>query len=261
MYVQVYNEGESFPHKMPELPGWRVIGLLEQLKEAVCQANVELPNFGLVTFTWGNVSGFDRQSGLMVIKPSGVPYAELKPEHMVVVDPLGNVVEGHLRPSSDTPTHLVLYRAFPDIGGIVHTHSPWATVWAQAGQGIPALGTTQADYFYGTIPCTRQMTPTEIKGAYEAETGNVIVETFRGVAPNEVPGVLVHSHAPFAWGKDAMDALHHAVVLEEVAKMAYHTRQLNAGVSSMDQELLDRHYLRKHGANAYYGQPGDSKHA
>ena len=233
--------------------------MLDQLKEQVCQANAELPKYGLVTFTWGNVSGFDRASGLMVIKPSGVPYEELEPEHMVVVDADGRVVEGDMRPSSDTPTHLVLYRAFPNVGGIVHTHSPWATIWSQAGQGIPALGTTQADYFYGTIPCTRQMTDEEIRGEYEAETGNVIVETFRGIDPDRVPGVLVNSHAPFAWGKDAMNALHNAVVLEEVAKMAYHTRQLNAGVASMNQALLDKHYLRKHGANAYYGQPDDSR--
>ncbi|WEK53672.1 MAG: L-ribulose-5-phosphate 4-epimerase [Candidatus Cohnella colombiensis] len=230
--------------------------MLEQLKEQVCRANAELPKYGLVTFTWGNVSGFDRASQLMVIKPSGVPYEELKPEHMVVLDLNGRVVEGTLRPSSDTPTHLVLYRSFSNIGGIVHTHSPWATVWSQAGQGIPALGTTQADYFYGTIPCTRQMTEAEINGAYEAETGNVIVETFSKVNPDQVPGVLVNSHAPFAWGKDAMDALHNAVVLEEVAKMAYHTCQLKAEVQPMSQPLLDKHYLRKHGANAYYGQPG-----
>jgi len=233
--------------------------LLDQLKEQVCRANAELPKYGLVTFTWGNVSGFDRASGLMVIKPSGVPYEELKPEQMVVVDSAGRVVEGDLRPSSDTPTHLVLYRAFPNVGGIVHTHSPWATIWSQAGQGIPALGTTQADYFYGSIPCTRQMTDEEIGGEYEAETGNVIVEAFRGLDPDRIPGVLVNSHAPFAWGKDAMNALHNAVVLEEVAKMAYHTRQLNAGVAPMGQALLDKHYLRKHGANAYYGQTGDSR--
>lgn len=233
--------------------------MLDQLKEQVCRANAELPKYGLVTFTWGNVSGFDRASGLMVIKPSGVPYEELKPEQMVVVDSDGRVVEGDLRPSSDTPTHLVLYRAFPNVGGIVHTHSPWATIWSQAGQGIPALGTTQADYFYGAIPCTRQMTDEEIGGEYEAETGNVIVEAFRDLNPDRIPGVLVNSHAPFAWGKDAMNALHNAVVLEEVAKMAYHTRQLNAGVAPMGQALLDKHYLRKHGANAYYGQTGDSR--
>jgi len=231
--------------------------VLERLKEQVCEANAALPAYGLVTFTWGNVSGFDRDRQLMVIKPSGVAYEKLKPEHMVVVDLDGNVVEGELRPSSDTPTHLVLYRSFPDIGGIVHTHSPWATVWSQAGQGIPALGTTHADYFYGTIPCTRPMTREEIERAYEEETGNVIVETFRGRDPIAVPGVLVYSHAPFAWGKDVMNALHNAVVLEEVAKMAYHTRQLNAGIPNMQQELLDKHYLRKHGAGAYYGQPGD----
>lgn len=229
--------------------------MLEQLKEQVCEANRELPEYGLVTFTWGNVSGFDREKGLMVIKPSGVAYGKLLPEHMVVVDLDGNKVEGELRPSSDTPTHLVLYRQFPDIGGIVHTHSPWATIWSQAGRAIPALGTTQADYFYGSIPCTRRMMPDEINGAYEAETGHVIVETFRGLDPNRIPGVLVHSHAPFAWGKDAHDALHNAVVLEEVAKMAYHTLQLQPQIPDMQQELLDRHYLRKHGLNAYYGQP------
>ncbi|MBO9600584.1 MAG: L-ribulose-5-phosphate 4-epimerase [Cohnella sp.] len=261
MYVQVYNEWQEYLSETPAGLARGVFYLLEQLKEIVCRANRELPHYGLVTFTWGNVSGIDRESGLMVIKPSGVPYEELQPEQMVVVGPDGKVVEGDLRPSSDTPTHLVLYREFPNIGGIVHTHSPWATIWSQAGQGIPALGTTQADYFYGTIPCTRAMTDDEINGAYEAETGNVIVEAFRNLNPNQVPGVLVNSHAPFAWGKDAMDALHNAVVLEEVAKMAYHTRQLNAGVPSMSQTLLDRHYLRKHGANAYYGQPGDTRHS
>lgn len=236
-----------------------MVCLLEQLKDEVCRANAELPKYGLVTFTWGNVSGFDRASGLMVIKPSGVPYEKLRPEHMVVVDADGRVVEGDLRPSSDTPTHLVLYRAFPNVGGIVHTHSPWATIWSQAGRGIPAYGTTQADYFHGEIPCTRPMTDEEIKGDYEAETGNVIVETFGGIDPDGVPGVLVNSHAPFAWGKNATDALHNAVVLEEVAKMAYHTRQLNANVSPMNPVLLDKHYLRKHGATAYYGQPEDGK--
>lgn len=261
MYVQVYNEGHKQNDSSDRTLEEEVFDLLEQLKEVVCQANRELPRYGLVTFTWGNVSGFDRDSGLMVIKPSGVPYEELLPEQMVVVALDGTVVEGTMRPSSDTPTHLVLYRDFPGIGGIVHTHSPWGTIWSQAGQGIPALGTTQADYFYGTIPCTRRMTDEEINGAYEAETGNVIVETFQGIDPRQVPGVLVHSHAPFAWGKDAMDALHNAVVLEEVAKMAYHTRQLNAGIPSMQQTLLDRHYLRKHGANAYYGQPGDQRHS
>jgi L-ribulose-5-phosphate 4-epimerase len=230
--------------------------LLEQLKESVCRANADLPKHGLVTFTWGNVSGFDRQSGLMVIKPSGVPYEGLKPENMVVVDADGAIVEGELRPSSDTPTHLALYRAFPELGGIVHTHSPWATIWSQAGLGIPALGTTHADYFFGTIPCTRPMTPEEIQGDYEAATGAVIVETVRagGNDPSLVPGMLVFSHAPFTWGGDPQEALHNAVVLEEVAKMAYHSIQLNAAISGMQQELLAKHYLRKHGAYAYYGQ-------
>ncbi|MBE1445504.1 L-ribulose-5-phosphate 4-epimerase [Paenibacillus sp. OAS669] len=228
--------------------------MLLQLKQAVWEANLDLPKYGLVTFTWGNVSGIDREQGLVVIKPSGVPYEELKPEDLIVVDLEGNIVEGKLRPSSDTPTHLVLYKAFPQIGGIVHTHSPWATSWAQAGKGIPALGTTHADYFYGEVPCTRAMTEAEIQGAYELETGNVIVETFRGRDPLQVPGVLVHSHAPFNWGKDPHQAVHNAVVLEEVAKIGYHTIALNTHVPSMDQTLLDRHFLRKHGANAYYGQ-------
>ncbi|HIW32793.1 MAG TPA: L-ribulose-5-phosphate 4-epimerase [Candidatus Paenibacillus intestinavium] len=230
--------------------------MLEQLKQQVWEANMELPKYGLVTFTWGNVSGIDRESGLVVIKPSGVPYEELKPEQMVVVDLDGNVVEGSYRPSSDTATHVLLYKHFEDIGGVVHTHSPWATSWAQGGKGIPALGTTHADYFYGEIPCTRAMTKDEIQGAYEHETGVVIVETFveRQIDPNMVPAVLVNSHAPFVWGKDAHNAVHNAVVVEEVAKMGLHTLALNPQVSPMDQDLLDRHYLRKHGANAYYGQ-------
>ena len=230
--------------------------MLEQLKLEVCAANLALPQYRLVTFTWGNVSGIDRESGLVVIKPSGVPYTDLKPEHMVVVDLEGRIVEGNLRPSSDTPTHLVLYRQFAEIGGVVHTHSPWATSWAQAGRGIPALGTTHADYFYGEIPCTREMTESEIKGGYEEETGNVIVETFKGVDPMSIPGVLVNQHAPFCWGKDADDAVHQAVVIEEVAKLAYRTYQLNGQVSAIPQNLLDKHYLRKHGVNAYYGQKG-----
>lgn len=213
-----------------------------------------LPKYGLVTFTWGNVSGIDRESGLVAIKPSGVPYEDLKPDQMVVVDLQGNIVEGQLKPSSDTPTHLVLYKAFPTIGGIVHTHAPWATSWAQAGRPIPALGTTHADYYYGEIPCTRKMTRAEIEGAYELETGNVIVETFHGLDPLHMPGVLVNGHAPFNWGKDAAHAIHNAVVLEEVAKMALHTFALNPDISAMDQALLDRHFLRKHGAKAYYGQ-------
>jgi L-ribulose-5-phosphate 4-epimerase len=232
--------------------------LLEQLKQKVWEANCDLPKHQLVTFTWGNVSGVDRETGHMVIKPSGVPYEELQPEHMVVVDMDGKVVEGDLRPSSDTPTHLVLYRAFPEIGGIVHTHSPWATTWAQAGKAIPAFGTTHGDYFYGEVPCTRPMTQEEINGLYELETGNVIVETFRNlnIDPMQIPSVLVYNHAPFCWGNDPSNAVHNAVVLEEVAKMAYHTLQLNPKTPSMDQHLLDRHYLRKHGANAYYGQKG-----
>ncbi|SFT19886.1 L-ribulose-5-phosphate 4-epimerase [Paenibacillus sp. BC26] len=230
--------------------------MLEALKQAVWEANMELPRYGLVTFTWGNVSGIDRESGLVAIKPSGVPYEELRAEQIVLVDLEGNVVEGSLRPSSDTPTHVALYKAFEGVGGIVHTHSPWATSWAQAGRAIPALGTTHADYFYGEIPCTRPMTEAEISGAYELETGNVIIETFvkGGIDPLQVPAALVYSHAPFCWGKDAHNAVHNAVVVEEAAKMALHTFQLNPQVQPMDQHLLDRHYLRKHGKNAYYGQ-------
>lgn len=228
--------------------------MLEELKQQVLEANLALPKYGLVTFTWGNVSGFDKESGLVVIKPSGVPYEDLKTSDLVVLDLDGNVVEGDLKPSSDTPTHLVLYKKFPGIGGVVHTHSPWATSWAQAGKPIPALGTTQADYFYGEVPVTRRMTEEEIKGAYELETGNVIVETFKDINPIEIPSVLVHSHAPFNWGKDANEAVHNAVVLEECAKMALRTYQINPEAPPMDQELLDKHYLRKHGANAYYGQ-------
>ena len=230
--------------------------MLEELKQLVCKANLELPKYGLVTFTWGNVSGIDREKGLVVIKPSGVEYDEMKPEHMVVVDLSGKVVEGNLRPSSDTDTHVVLYRAFPALGGIVHTHSRWAVSFAQAGRDIPAMGTTQGDYFYGDIPCTRRMTPEEIGGSYELETGNVIVETFvkRGIDPAQVPGVVVQNHGPFAWGTDPMNAVHNAVVMEEVAFMDYHALQLNPDAGRMQQELLDKHYLRKHGKNAYYGQ-------
>jgi L-ribulose-5-phosphate 4-epimerase len=207
----------------------------------------------LVLFTWGNVSGIDRKKSLVVIKPSGVSYDDMKPEDMVVVDLEGNVVEGKYKPSSDTATHLVLYRNFTNIGGIVHTHSEWATIWAQSGMPVPALGTTHADYFYGDIPCTRKLTKGEIESAYEQETGNVIVETFKSADPNAVPGVLVNNHGPFAWGKDAHDAVHNAVVMEAVAKMAYYTLNINP-VPPIDQELLDKHYLRKHGKNAYYGQ-------
>lgn len=230
--------------------------MLEELKEQVLQANLLLPKHNLVTFTWGNVSGIDREKGLVVIKPSGVEYSEMTADDMVVVDLKGNRVEGKLKPSSDTPTHVALYNAFPNIGGVVHTHSRWATSFAQAGMGIPAYGTTQGDYFYGEIPCTRTMTPEEIAGAYELETGNVIIETFRtrNIDPDQVPAVLVHSHGPFAWGTDPMNAVHNAVVLEEVAFMAFHARVLNPELQPMQQELLDKHYLRKHGANAYYGQ-------
>ena len=229
--------------------------MLEDLKEAVWKANLQLPKLGLVTFTWGNVSGIDRERGLVVIKPSGVEYDVMTPDDMVVVSlETGERVEGRWKPSSDTPTHLVLYRAFPDCGGIVHTHSRWATSFAQAGVGIQPLGTTQGDYFYGEIPCTREMTPAEIAGAYEEETGNVIVETFAGKNPAQIPAVLVHSHGPFTWGKDAAEAVHNAAVLEEVAFMNFHSLQLNPDQTRMQQELLDKHYLRKHGKNAYYGQ-------
>lgn len=229
--------------------------MLEQLKEQVFQANLQLPKHGLVTFTWGNVSGIDRQQGLVVIKPSGVSYDDMQAADMVVVElGTGKVLDGKLKPSSDTPTHLELYKAFPNIGGVVHTHSRWATSFAQSGRGIAALGTTHGDYFYGEIPCTRKMTKAEIQGEYEKETGLVIMETFRGRDPDAIPAVLVYSHGPFAWGRDPLDAVHNAVVLEEVAFMNFHAMQLAPGVPPMQQELLDKHYLRKHGANAYYGQ-------
>ena len=229
--------------------------MLEELKELVCKANLELPKYGLVTFTWGNVSGVDREKGLMVIKPSGVEYDTMTAEDMVVVSlATGEKVEGKWKPSSDTDTHVALYNAFPNIGGIVHTHSRWATSWAQAGRGIPAYGTTHGDYFYGEIPCTRKMTPEEIAGRYEHETGNVIIETFKGKSPDDIPAVLVHSHGPFTWGTDAHNAVHNAVVLEELAFMAFHTEAIKPGKETMQPELLDKHYLRKHGKNAYYGQ-------
>ncbi|HEJ7278752.1 L-ribulose-5-phosphate 4-epimerase [Serratia marcescens] len=229
---------------------------MNELKRQVLAANLSLPAYGLVTFTWGNVSAIDRQSGLVVIKPSGITYEVMTLEDLVVVDLEGKVREGHRKPSSDTATHLALYRAFADIGGVVHTHSRNATIWAQAGQPIPALGTTHADYFYGDIPCTRPMSEAEIAGDYEGETGKVIIETFNqaGRDPQQVPGVLVYSHGPFAWGKDAADAVHNAVVLEEVAIMAMATRQLAPAIAPMQPELLDKHFLRKHGKHAYYGQ-------
>ncbi|MCT8401652.1 L-ribulose-5-phosphate 4-epimerase [Weissella cibaria] len=230
--------------------------MLENLKQRVYEANMALPKHDLIKFTWGNVSEIDRESGLFVIKPSGVDYDDLTPDDMVVVDLDGNVVEGDLNPSSDTDTHRVLYKEFPDIGGIVHTHSPWAVSFAQAGVDIPAAGTTHADTFYGDIPATSLMTEAEINGAYELETGNVIVKTFedRFIDPNEVPAVLVQDHGPFVWGPNADKAVYNSVVLEEVAQMAYHTMMLNPHNVHMSQTLLDKHYLRKHGANAYYGQ-------
>lgn len=228
--------------------------MLELLKEQVLKANLLLPKYGLVTFTWGNVSGIDREKGLVVIKPSGVEYDGMTADDMVVTDLDGNVVEGKWKPSSDTATHLELYKAFPNIGGIVHTHSRWATSFAQAGRGIPAYGTTHGDYFYGEIPCTRKMMPDEIAGEYEKETGTVIIETFEKVSADDIPAVLVNSHGPFAWGTDPENAVHNAVVLEEVAFMALHTEMLNPEIKAMQQGLLDKHYLRKHGKNAYYGQ-------
>ncbi len=228
--------------------------MLSKLKQKVFESNISLVRHGLVTFTWGNVSGIDRERGLVVIKPSGVDYGSMTPEDMVVIDLDGNKIEGRWKPSSDTPTHLVLYQAFPNIGGVVHTHSRWATSWAQAGRGIPAYGTTHGDYFYGEIPCTRRMTPAEISDEYEKETGRVIVETFDRLCADDIPAVLVNSHGPFAWGSDPDNAVHNAVVLEELAFMAFHTEALDPGAGPMQQELLDKHYLRKHGKDAYYGQ-------
>ena len=230
--------------------------MLEKLKEQVLEANLELPRQGLVDFTWGNVSGKDPESGAFVIKPSGVPYATMKLADMVVVDKDGKVIEGKLRPSSDLPTHVELYRHFPQIGGIVHTHSTWATVWAQACRGIPALGTTHADYFFGEIPCTGQLTEQQTAGDYESETGLAIVERFRagGIDPVQMPVVLVANHGPFAWGGDANDAVHNAAVLELTARMALLSLQLEKNLPPMPQHLLEKHFFRKHGPGAYYGQ-------
>jgi len=230
--------------------------MLEQLKKEVYEANMELPKRGLVTYTWGNVSGIDRESGLFVIKPSGVDYEKLSPEDMVVLDLDGNVVEGKYRPSSDTATHIELYKKYPEIGGVVHTHSPWATSWAQAAREIPCYGTTHADYFYGNIPCARNLTKEEIDAGYEKNTGTVIIETFEnaGINPMYTPGVLCANHGPFTWGKDAHEAVHNSVVLEEVAKMAAQAEVINPKLKMAPQEMQDKHFFRKHGANAYYGQ-------
>ena len=230
--------------------------MLEELKEQVYKANMMLPEYGLVTFTWGNVSGIDREAGLFVIKPSGVEYDKLTPDDMVVMDLAGNKVEGKYKPSSDTPTHLVLYNAFPEIGGVVHTHSVWAASWAQAGRDMPCYGTTDADYIYGEVPCCRNLTQEELDEAYEKNTGVLIVEEFknRGIDYQSVPVVLCKNHGPFTWGKDAAEAVHNAVVLEEVAKMAAYTEQINSHVQRAPQRYQDKHYYRKHGANAYYGQ-------
>ena len=235
--------------------------MLEELKEKVFRANLDLVKHGLVIFTWGNVSAIDRATGLVVIKPSGVSYETMRAEDMVVVDLDGNVVEGDLRPSSDTPTHLVLYKAFPEIGGVVHTHSTYATAWAQAGLDIPNIGTTHADYFHDDIPCTRDMKKSEVFGEYEKETGNVIVERFKGMNPVDTPAVLVRNHGPFTWGTDADNAVHNAVVLEQVAKMGFVAVTLNLSTldlvnhkPSMNKLLIEKHYSRKHGPNAYYGQ-------
>ncbi len=229
---------------------------LKELRRAVYEANMQLPRRGLVTYTWGNVSGIDRASGLVVIKPSGVRYEDLTPENLVVLDLDGRKVEGDLNPSSDTATHLELYRAFSALGGIVHTHSPFAVAWAQAGEDIPCYGTTHADYFYGPIPCARTLTKEELDKGYERYTGRVIIETFfdRDIEPTAVPGVICHSHGPFAWGKDAAQAVYHAAVLEEVAKMAAYTRMVKPDAAPAPQHILDKHYLRKHGPGAYYGQ-------
>ena len=228
--------------------------MLEALKKQVYEANMELPRRGLITYTWGNVSAIDRETGYVVIKPSGVDYEVLKSDDMVIIDLEGNKIEGEYKPSSDTATHLELYKAFSEIGGIVHTHSPWATSWAQAGRSIPCYGTTHDDYFYGSIPCARSLNKDEIEKDYEKNTGLVIIETFKEMNPNFVPGVLCINHGPFTWGKDAMEAVHNAVVLEEVAKMAFQTEQINSHVNPAPDTIKEKHFMRKHGKNAYYGQ-------
>ena len=232
--------------------------MLEALKQTVYEANMELPRRGMVTYTWGNVSGIDRESGLVVIKPSGVKYEDLTPDQMVVLNLDGEVVEGKLNPSSDTKTHLELYKAYPQMGGIVHTHSPYAVAWAQAGKDIPCYGTTHADYFYGPVPCSRHLTPEEVEAGYEFNTGRLIIETLaeRGIDPVHVPAIICHSHGPFAWGKDAAQAVYHAVVLEEVARMALFTVQISPACEPAPQHIQDKHFMRKHGPNAYYGQKG-----
>lgn len=228
--------------------------MLEELKQKVLEANLELPKRGLITFTWGNVSGIDRDAGLFVIKPSGVDYETMKPEDMVVMDMEGNKVEGKYKPSTDMPTHLELYKRYPELGGIVHTHSVWATIWAQAGIGIPCYGTTHADYFHGEIPCTRDLSDEEINGEYEKNTGLVIIDTLRDINPLDMPGILCSHHGPFTWGKSPEEAVHNAVVLEQVAKMALFTEMLNSQAVPASQVLQNKHYYRKHGKNAYYGQ-------
>ena len=231
--------------------------MLERLKKEVYEANLELVKQNLVIYTWGNVSGIDREKGLIVIKPSGVDYDKMTPEDMVVLDLDGNIVEGDLNPSSDTPTHIELYKEFKNIGGIVHTHSQWATQWAQAGRSIPAYGTTHADYFYGSIPCARKLTQEEIENDYEKNTGKVIIEEFKDKDEEAIPGILVNGHGPFAWGKDCKNAVHNAKVLEQVAMMAFYSEQINKDIKPVDNYLLDKHYFRKHGKNAYYGQKGN----
>ncbi|TQI77738.1 L-ribulose 5-phosphate 4-epimerase [Serratia fonticola] len=228
--------------------------MLEQLKQQVYEANMALPAQGLVTYTWGNVSGIDRERGVVVIKPSGIPYEQMQAADMVVVDLAGKVLEGRFRPSSDTPTHLVLYRRYPQLGGIVHTHSTHATAWAQAGRAIPALGTTHADYFAGDIPCSRGLTEQEVAQDYELETGHVIVETLGEHDPMHTPGIVVYQHGPFSWGASPEEAVHNAVVLEEVARMAWISCSLNPALRHIDAHLLEKHFSRKHGPNAYYGQ-------